>query len=184
MNEPERSGETHASGEASAASFRDELERLHTASFGWALLCCDRNVDLAADALQTAYVRALSGQARFRGDANIKTWFFGIIRMVSREQRRKGKPMEIVSADATPPERNTPPNAVHTHAREEAMHLLDAMKLLSDRQREVLHLVFYEEFSLRDAAALLGIGFGAASTHYDRGKKALLETLRARGVKR
>ena len=70
------------------------------------------------------------------------------------------------------------------HERAEAQHLIDAMNELPPRQREVLHLVFYEEMTLREAAELLDIRFGSASTHYDRGKKSLLERLRMRGVTR
>lgn len=92
--------------------------------------------------------------------------------------------MEVLEEKAIVPERFTPPNAVRTHERAEAQHLIDAMNELPPRQREVLHLVFYEEMTLREAAELLDIRFGSASTHYDRGKKSLLERLRMRGVTR
>jgi len=52
-----------------------------------------------------------------------------------------------------------------------------AMKSLPRRQREALHLVFYQDLSLSEAAEVMGISIGSARQHYDRGKKRLRECL-------
>jgi RNA polymerase sigma-70 factor (ECF subfamily) len=52
-----------------------------------------------------------------------------------------------------------------------------AMKSLPRRQREALHLVFYQDLSLSEAAEVMGISIGSARQHYDRGKKRLREFL-------
>ena len=51
--------------------------------------------------------------------------------------------------------------------------LARALARLSPRQREVLHLVFTEEWTVEAAAEAMGIGVGSARVHYDRGKKRL-----------
>jgi len=48
---------------------------------------------------------------------------------------------------------------------------------LSPRQRELLHLVFYQELTIEEAAGVLGISVGSARVHYERGKAAVRRML-------
>jgi RNA polymerase sigma-70 factor (ECF subfamily) len=57
-----------------------------------------------------------------------------------------------------------------------------AIAQLSPRQQEVLHLVFYQDLSVEEAAALLRISLGSARTHFERGKARLREQLQASGA--
>ena len=60
---------------------------------------------------------------------------------------------------------------------ETAENLLKAMNRISDRQREILHLVFYQDLTISEAAEVMGIGVGSARTHYERGKERLRNIL-------
>ena len=55
---------------------RAQLEKHHTASYGWALSCCSQNRTEAKDVLQTAYLKILEGRARFGGKSTFRTWLF------------------------------------------------------------------------------------------------------------
>src|SRR6476619_2790305 len=66
-----------------------ELERLHSASFGWALSCCRRDRAEAEEVLQTVYLKILEGKARYRGESNLKTWLFAVIRKTAITEQRK-----------------------------------------------------------------------------------------------
>lgn len=163
-----------------AVDLERELATLHPACFGWAMACCRRDRDSACDVLQEAYCRVLDGRARWGGEGVFKTWLFAVIRLVAVEQRRWAVVRWLrASAPADPttgPASQRAPDS-DLGARERGRALSEALARLPDRQREVLHLVFYEELSLRDAAAAMGVSLGTASQHYDRGKAALAAQL-------
>ncbi len=154
-----------------------QLERLHEESFGWALSCCGWDRASAEDTLQTAYVRVVSGKARFEGRSAFRTWLFGVIRRVAQEhmrrERRRGA--RVADLDAVVDESvavTEDPVAALTRARANE-RLRAALSRLPERQREVLHLVFYEDLTIAEAAQVMGISLGSARTHYDRGKKRM-----------
>jgi RNA polymerase sigma-70 factor, ECF subfamily len=155
----------------------ERLEALHQDSFGWALACCGRDRTLAEEVLQMAYVKALSGEARFEGRSALKTWLYGVIRRTAAAERRRVgllalRLARLARLAALPAPVEEPPDVAP---------LARAFARLSARQREVLHLVFSEGMSVEGAAAVMGVGVGSARVHYDRGKKrlrALLEGTR------
>jgi len=156
-----------------------ELERLHAESWGWALACVGRDRALAEDALQTAYLRVLSGQGRFERRSSFKSWLFGVIRYVAMEELRRanrfrGEGSEMDAMSAVEP---APGADVTTEQAERNAVLVTAMASLSPRQREVLQLVFYHGMTIEEAATVMEISIGSARTHYERGKKALAEQI-------
>ncbi len=157
-----------------------ELEQLHAESWGWALACCGRDRELAQDVLQTAYLRILSGAARFEGRSSFKTWVFGVIRMSVRGERRRsllwGSRHRGTEAALEIPDAASRGDAQVEQA-ERIGALVLAMKRLSSRQREVLQLAFYHDLTIEEAAGVMGVSVGSARTHYDRGKKSLARLL-------
>ncbi len=164
---------------------RDELEaelaRMHPDAFAWALRCAFGVREDAEDSLHTAYERILGGKARFDGRSSLRTWLFGVVRRTALEQRHKGwlrlTRLRRWFDRGDVPWQTTNPAGSLVEA-EAAERLALALRRLSERQRAVLHLVFYQEMSVQDAASVLGIPVGTARTHYERGKtrlRALLE---------
>src|SRR5881394_2085922 len=123
-----------------------ELEALHTECWGWALACCARDSELAEDALQTAYLRVLTGRAKFDGRSSVRTWVFGIIRMTAMEEARRTRSWmsRNAGAEATMDVPDPSPGAdATTELSEQSASLIAALAAVSPRQREVLQLVFY-----------------------------------------
>src|SRR5207244_11164325 len=148
-----------------------ELERLHAASFGWALGSCGRDRDEAQEVLQTVYLKVLDGKARFDGRSSLKTWLFAVIRRTALSQRRTRWIRSLAMLRMPTPRE---PDARDDYARSaEAARLVAALRGLSRRQREVLELVFYHDMTVEEAGAALRISVGSARVHYARGKKRL-----------
>lgn len=151
------------------SDLRRELERCHRPAYSWALHCCRWDPADAEDVLQTAYLKVLDGRARFDGRSSFRTWLFSVVRQTALDGRRRAAlrwrrsaPLDVdVQAPAVP------------DASEENAELVGALQQLSDRQRDVLLLVFYHEHTVEEASAVLGISVGSARTHYARGKERL-----------
>ncbi len=56
--------------------------------------------------------------------------------------------------------------------------LILALYGLSQRQSEVLQLVFYHEMTIEESAKVMQISLGSARTHYARGKSNLARLLK------
>lgn len=152
------------------------LETLHAAAYGWAITCCGGDETEAQDVVQETYLRLLAGRARFDGRAELRTFVFGVVKRVAAERARKRarrrRLLRLLRAESTGA--NVPP------AREgfdEAVRVRKALGELSPRQAQLLHLVFYEGFTVEGAAAVLDVSVGTARTHYERGKARLRELL-------
>ena len=164
----------------STSDWRGELERLHTASFAWALHCCRQRREEAQDVLQEVYLRILEGRAHFAGQSSMKTWLFAVIHRTARERARRRGLRAALLERWLPPESPGQTFSVPEPAHDEFDsngRLRVALRQLSQRQQAVLHLVFYQDLTIEEAAASLGISLGSARTHFERGKARLRERL-------
>lgn len=160
----------------------DQLEALHPDAFGWALHCCGGDHARAEDVLQNAYLKLAQERLRFDGASAFKTWWFGVVRLTALEEFRRqryresllGRLLAQLTGGAAQDPRPTPARQVELDER--TAELRRCLAQLPARQAEVLHLVFYQDLTLREAAAIMRVGLGSARQHYERGK-ARLRTL-------
>jgi RNA polymerase sigma-70 factor (ECF subfamily) len=153
---------------------RRELAAQHTDAFGFALACCRWDRPEAEDVVQAAYLKVLDGRARFGARSSFRTWLFGVVRTTAAERRRaqwrriaawrRGADLESFTT-------------LDSASDADAARLRRELSALPARQREVLHLVFYGELSIAEAAEVMGVALGTARTHYERGKRRLRERL-------
>jgi RNA polymerase sigma factor (sigma-70 family) len=158
-------------------ALRAGLERHHAESFGWALHCCGRRRDEAENVLQLAYLKVLGGKAVFEGRSSFKTWLFSVIRRTAAGERRADLLRRLRLAEVPRTDRAASDSVELDEAREQ---LQAALQTLPARQRDVLHLVFYHEISIADAAAVMRISVGSARTHYERAKRRVRQLLESK----
>ena len=161
------------------SAFKAELERLHSASFGWAMSCCRQNRADAEEVLQMVYLKILQGKAVYRGESKLQTWLFAVIRKTAISERRK-QLFRVLNPSAGREWRAS--HELEFERSEMQQRFQQALLQLPPRQRETLHLVFYQELSLSEAAAVMNVSVGSARRHYERGKKRLREALDREGV--
>lgn len=159
------------------ADLDDELARHHGASFGWALVCCSGDRTMAEDVLQNAYLKLYDGRAQFAGQSSVRAFLFGVIRRTASEERRRRLVRAALSLSmlrGNGAEWTAAEDGLNAIVYDETSRQLNtALERLPTRQRQVLHLVFYQELTIAQAAEVLGISVGSARTHYERGKAQL-----------
>ena len=163
------------------SQLKPELEKLHQASFGWALSCCRHNHADAEEVLQMVYLKVLQGKAIYRGECKLQTWLFAVIRKTAISERRKHI-LRTLKSIAVPDSGSSAQPEVSLERSEMRRRFNEAIARLPARQRETLHLVFYQDLSLSEAAEIMNISVGSARRHYERGKKRLREALDRDGV--
>jgi len=154
---------------------RAELARGHLESHAWAVRCCSGDREEAEDVLHRSYVKVLDGEAKFDGRSAFKTWLFAVIRRTAREQARQSW-LRVLRLKrwwqaAEPNEGSAAPDDERVSTLRKTLHRL------SKRQQEVLHLVFYQDLTIQEAAEVLAMPVGTARTHYERGKERLRQLL-------
>lgn len=166
------------------AELEEALGSVLAASRGWALALTRWNAAEADDVLQASVLKVLDGRARWQARSSFRTFVFGVIRQTARERRRRALVRELILLrpaardEATPRARASElsPDA-RLDATRESARLVAALAQLPARQREILHLVFYGELTIEEAARVAGVSLGTARTHYARGKQRLRELL-------
>jgi RNA polymerase sigma factor (sigma-70 family) len=160
------------------------LEEHHSDCFGWALHCCNGDIEKTRDVLQESYLKILERQHAFHGKAGFKTWAFRIIKNTSIDAHRKR--MKDIMAVSTGHDLTGVLCDEEFEKRFERRlsqaYFSKGLEQLSLRQQQTLQLVFYHDLSLNQTAIVLNISEGSVRKHYDRAKKALAEWFRKKGL--
>jgi RNA polymerase sigma factor (sigma-70 family) len=160
----------------------EQVSALHGDAYSWAVACCGGDREAGADALQDAYIKIATGRAAFAARSSLKTWWLAVIRFTAFERNRGeqrwrrtaqgfwdwvtsigGGAAESAGAGFSEPV--------------DADQLAAAVAKLPKRQAEVLHLVFQQDLSITEAAAVMEVSVGSARQHYERAKKRLRQLL-------
>jgi len=149
------------------------LKEFHDDGYRWARQCCHYDEELAREVMQEVYLKMLRGKAKFSEKSSVKTWFYSVIRYTALDALKRNnsdvklKTVSLENANEVMyvDSKNTDYRAI--------------LKKLSDKQSQVLLLIFYHNHTLEEVAEIMSLSIGTVRTHYDRGKnnlKTLLKT--------
>ena len=147
-----------------------------------------RDKEDAEDAVQDAAFSACLHLRNFEGRSAFTTWFTRIVinaaLMILRKRKSRFESFpETDSANETPWAERIPalqPDPEMAYAREETFQLIDAaLAEMNPALRVAFTLVHYEDFTMREASALLGVSVAALKARLFRARKSLLNHARS-----
>lgn len=155
---------------------KQHLEVLHSESFAWALHCCYADRVAAEEVLQITYLKILEKKAKFNGKSQFKTWLFSVIRFTAIDFYQQSKRFEQIQRQSPTPIQNEEELVNY------ATIFQKGLNQLSPQQHQLLHLVFYQNLTIQEAANVMQLQIGTARTHYKRGKIQLRKYLEQKGL--
>lgn len=134
-----------------------------------ALNCCKNQYD-AEDVVQNTFLKLLNSDTAFTDDDHIRRWLIRVAVNEANTMWRSFWKKHVSSLEEmhTEPEFETPENS----------ELFYAVQKLPPRYREVVHLYYYEEYSVKEIADILHISETAIQTRLMRARKKLKQQLK------
>ena len=132
-------------------------------------LACTRLRDAAdaEDAVQEVFLRLLTTRPVFRDAGHEKAWLI-------RATLHRAADLQKAAA-----KRNLPlEEAAQAAVPEPESALLDAVRALPEKYSAVIHLHYYEGYSIREIAKLLGVPAPTVGTRLARGRERLRQLLK------
>lgn len=129
-----------------------------------------RNAADAEDIVQEAFLRLYRFKGEFSADENCKAWLLRVTVNLSKNLLRSGwfTKREELSEDIP-------------SADSEDLGLIESVMSLPPKYRSTIHLYYYEGYSVKEIADMLGITATAVTTRLKRGRERLKEMLLKEG---
>jgi RNA polymerase sigma-70 factor (ECF subfamily) len=151
-----------------------ELFRRHRDQM-WALAVrTTRDPELAADAVQEAFIAAFRGADSFRGEAAVTTWLHRIVVNSCLDRLRRIKPIvDLPDADLSV----LADTHDHHHSVDVRLDVRTALEQLPEGQRMALILVDMHGLKIAEAASILDVAEGTIKSRCARGRAAMVPLL-------
>jgi RNA polymerase sigma-70 factor (ECF subfamily) len=127
--------------------------------------------DDVSDTAQDVFIQAWRALPRFRGDARFSTWLYRIAtNMAIKEWHRNKRKRQVVDDEPLPEgartEAVTPAQEAERRARDRALQA--AVDALPEKQRTVVLLHYFEDYTCEEVAQMVGCSVGTvwSRLHY------------------
>ena len=140
------------------------------------------DIQAAEELTEDTFVLLGTKKPKFRGNSSFKTWLYAIGRNLAIDRLRREKRHISVSFDEMP-ELTDDENAVESaYLKKECQIILhQAMRKLNPEYQQVLWLVYFEEMSNKEAAAVMHKSVRSLESLLYRARKALRLQLETEG---
>lgn len=115
----------------------------------------------AEDAVQEVFLRLLKKRPQFRSEDHEKAWLIRTAINLTRDMLR------------SPARRNIPLEEETASPRDENVQLLFAVRSLPEKYLMVIHLYYYEGYSIKEIARLLALPAATVGTRLSRARALL-----------
>lgn len=177
---PRQAGDTAGAESADEAADR-ALAELYAAHWGRLVrlaVLLVRDVASAEEVVQDAFIATARRWHRLRTHERAAAYLRqAVVNRARSELRHRGVVHRHLAAEATRQQRTAPGADDASLVAERRTAVLDALRALPDRQREVLALRHYLGLSEAEIAETLGVSRGTVKTHAHRGSARLRELL-------
>ena len=137
------------------------------------LALCGGDAALADDIAQDALVRAYVASGSFLGLSKFSTWLFRIAYNCYIDHCRKAKPDRAPVEDAL-----NLPSEDSSDASFRYQQLYQALDSLPEKEKAAISLFYFEDLSIKEIAAILGIPQGTVKYHLSMGRTHLKQHIR------
>jgi len=139
------------------------------------------NIHTAEDLAEDTFVKIITKKPRFSGKSSFKTWLYAIGRNCTLDYLRRNKAPEV-NLDELPEIRAEETTLENQYIKkEDKVTLHRAMANLSPQYKQILWLVYFENFSNKEAALVLKKSVHNVETLLYRAKKSLKAELDKEG---
>ena len=115
------------------------------------------NIHLAEDLTEDTFVKLIARRPRFSGKSTFKTWLYAIGRNVALDFLRKNAKLPTVSAEEAMTLIADEADVARQYlCSERKLQVHKALKQLNDEYRQVLVLVYFEDFQNDQVASIMG----------------------------
>jgi len=129
--------------------------------------------DEGDDLVQEGCARAFANIDQWRLGTRLDSWMYKIIHNIWRDQKRASKVRGVAIDLDSAPELAGEDGRDIVNSRLTLRRVLDGLASLPEEQQALITLVSIEGHSYEDAAAILGIPVGTATSRLVRGRRAL-----------
>ncbi len=130
-----------------------------------------KSTDDAEDAVQEAFLKYIRRRPDFKSSEHEKAWLIRVTINISKNMLRSAERNNLpVCEDILSDRIDEAQNTVN--------EVLESVLALKEKYRIVIHLYYYEEYSLKEIASILHLPLATVGTRLSRGRKILKTMLK------